>query len=60
MREHLDSVASYVIGGLAVTHSWLATNSTNVMLYGGLLVLGMRIYTDGVKFIKTWKERRNG
>lgn len=57
MREHVESGVSYILGLGFVLYSNVLTHSNEIMTLGGLILLGARLYVDGGKAIKTWRQR---
>lgn len=59
MKDYLDSALSYVLGVLFLLYSAVLSNSEEIMTIGGLLLLAARLYVDGGKAYRTWRERRD-
>lgn len=57
MREHAESLISYVLGLGFLFYSSVLTHSNEIMTLGGLVLLGARLYVDGGKAWKTWRRR---
>lgn len=55
--EYLDSAFSYVLGVLLIVYSSLISSAEEIMTIGGILLLGLRLYVDGGKAIRVWRER---
>lgn len=58
MREHAESLISYVLGFGFLLYSSVLVHANEIMTFGGLVLLAARLYVDGGKALKTWRHRR--
>ena len=58
MREHAESLISYVLGIGFVLYSSVLTHANEIMTLGGLALLAARLYVDGGKAYKVWRKQR--
>ncbi|QOE32165.1 putative membrane protein [Rhizobium phage Paso] len=58
MKEHAESLVSYVLGIGFLLYSSVLTHANEIMTLGGLLLLGARLYVDGGKAIRTYKRNK--
>lgn len=57
MRETVDTVFGYFVVITLFLYSNILQFSDEIMTLGGLLLLGCRLYVDGGKAWKSWKDR---
>lgn len=59
-HDVLESITSYAIGVLAIAFDAMLANAPTIMTIGGLVLLVMRLYVDGVRAWKTYKGDKDG
>ena len=57
MRETIDGIISYAAAFVVLLFGFVLAYSSTIMTIGGLVLLALRIYVDGMKAWKTYKER---
>ncbi|QIG73209.1 hypothetical protein [Rhizobium phage RHph_I40] len=55
MREYLDGMLAYAISVWALFYSSVLDYSHDIMTFGGLVVLALRLYVDGKRALKQWR-----
>lgn len=58
MKEHAESIVSYMLGIGFLLYSSVLTHANEIMTLGGLVLLAARLYVDGGKAIKVWRANR--
>lgn len=58
MKEHAESLISYVLGFGFLLYSNVLVHANEIMTIGGLILLAARLYVDGGKAIKVWRRSR--
>lgn len=57
MKETLDTVFGYFVVLSLFLYSNILDHSDEIMTFGGLALLALRLYVDGSKAVNRWKER---
>ena len=55
--DTIDSCISYFIGSTAIAFDVAMRNAPTIMTIGGLILLGLRLYTDSVRAWRTYKRK---
>jgi len=55
MTQFLDGLLSYVLAIFVVTFAFLTVNSSVILSVGGIILLAIRLYSDGKRAWRTWK-----
>ena len=55
----IDSATSYIVALLTIAFATILIHASAIMTVGGLILLLLRLYVDGSKAWKTWKEDRD-
>lgn len=55
MNNFLDSTFSYALAAFLVAFSFLVDHSSTVLSLGGILLLCIRLYADGKRAVRAWR-----
>ncbi|QOE32110.1 putative membrane protein [Rhizobium phage Palo] len=55
MRDYLDTLFAYAFSIWAIFYSSVMAYSHDLVTFGGLIVLGCRLYVDGGRAIQKWR-----
>lgn len=56
--EKTESAFSYVLALFLLMFTTIVDNASGIMTFGGLVLLGLRLYVDGKKAQQVYKESR--
>lgn len=57
MNETADGLTSYILALVYLFYAAVLANSSAIMTIGGLILLGLRLYVDGKKAWRVFKDR---
>lgn len=57
MREHVESLFTYIMGIGFVLYSSVLTHANEIMTVGGLILLLARAYVDVGRAVREWRRR---
>lgn len=55
MKDALEGLSSYLLAAFMIAFAFTVDHASVIMKLGGILLLGIRLYSDGKRAYKTWK-----
>lgn len=55
MNAVIESATTYAVATVVLTTTLVLSHAPAIMTFGGLVLLGLRLYVDGKKAYRAWR-----